>query len=311
MTNSPQSPSDPASSDPASSDPSAPLAVLLGEGYTAGFIRAELERAGWRVVGTSRAGRAGTLRLGPGGVDPALRPLVERAALLIASAPPELDGSDPVLAHIRGWDVSGAALYLSATSVYGDREGRWAFEAEAPTPLSVRGRRRAAAELAWMETGWPVLCLRLAGIYGPGRSTFAKLRAGTARAVEKPGHVVNRIHAGDAARLVRTIAETPLRDPVWGRVPAALNVADGHPADPAEVVRFAARLAGFAEPPTVDWRDPALGRVARSFYAETKRVDIARARLWFGWRPRFADFRAGLRDVWAREREGKWEELGL
>jgi len=87
--------------------------------------------------------------------------------------------------------------YLSATSVYGDRSGQWAYEGEAPTPGLKRGQARADAELAWIETIWPVHIFRLAGIYGPGRAPFDKLRQKKARTILKDGHVVNRIHVDD------------------------------------------------------------------------------------------------------------------
>ena len=58
----------------------------------------------------------------------------------------------------------------------------------------MRSDRRVLAEQAWRDyaaaRGIPLCILRLAGIYGPGRSTFDKLRAGTARRVIKPGQVL-------------------------------------------------------------------------------------------------------------------------
>jgi len=56
-----------------------------------------------------------------------------------------------------------------------------------------RGQARADAELAWIETLWPVHIFRLAGIYGPGRAPFEKLKSGKARVIVKQDHVVNRI----------------------------------------------------------------------------------------------------------------------
>ena len=164
------------------------------------------------------------------------------------------------------------------------------FEGEVPRPETARGRRRAEAELRWLETGLPVHVLRLAGIYGPGRSPFDKVD----RAVVKPGHVVNRIHVDDIAELVARVAENP--------EPGIYNVADGHPAPPDEVVRFAAELVGAPEPREVSWTDPSLSAMARSFYGETKRVSIEKAQRVFGWKPRSATYREGLRAVLQAER---------
>ncbi len=58
-----------------------------------------------------------------------------------------------------------------------------------------------AAERAWaaVRPEAAVDLLRLAGIYGPGRSVLDDVRAGRARRVVKPGHLFGRIHRDDIA----------------------------------------------------------------------------------------------------------------
>ena len=85
---------------------------------------------------------------------------------------------------------------------------------------------------------------RLAGIYGPGRSPFDALRAGTARRIDKPGQVFSRIHVEDFASVLLASIARP-------RPGAVYNVCDDEPAAPAEVVAHAARLLGIAPPPLV------------------------------------------------------------
>ena len=76
-------------------------------------------------------------------------------------------------------------------------------EATALTPATERGRARVRAEADWQafaaETGLKLHIFRLAGIYGPGRGPFEKVRQGTARQIVKPGQVFSRIHAEDCA----------------------------------------------------------------------------------------------------------------
>ena len=269
------------------SRPSAPVALLFGRGFSGTAIAERLKSEGWHVVATTRDGREDTLVL-DGTASPELRSVAMRADLVVSTVGPRPDGSDPVLDAIDDFPAARAVVYMSATSVYGDRGGQWAFEGEAPRPSSRRGFARAEAELAWFETGHPVHVLRCAGIYGPGRSAFDKLE----RAVVKEGHVVNRIHVDDIAALVVRIARQPS--------PGIYNVADGHPAPPDEVVDYAARLLGRPRPQRVPWTDPSLSAMARSFYAETKRVSIAKAQRVFGWQPTHPTYKTGLESILAR-----------
>ena len=75
--------------------------------------------------------------------------------------------------------------------------------------------QRVEVEQAWRdyadERGVPLLILRLAGIYGPGRSSFDKLREGTARRIVKPGQVFNRIHVDDIGRVTALAAARKTR----------------------------------------------------------------------------------------------------
>src|SRR5213076_513118 len=102
---------------------------------------------------------------------------------------------------------------LSTTGVYGDRDGGWVDETSELHPTGARGRRRVAAETAWLDLwcdrGVPVHIFRLAGIYGPGRSPFDALRAGTAKRIEKPGQVFSRIHVEDLAHVLASSIKRP------------------------------------------------------------------------------------------------------
>ena len=66
--------------------------------------------------------------------------------------------------------------YLSSTSVYGNKNGQWVFEDELLYPSTSRGKERLNAEIQWLEIGAPVHIFRLAGIYGPSRNNFQKIK---------------------------------------------------------------------------------------------------------------------------------------
>ena len=219
------------------------------------------------------------------------------ATWMLSTVPPDGPG-DPVI------DCHGAALaaadpfnwvgYLSTTGVYGDRGGGRVDEASALRPSTARGRRRVAAEAAWLglerEHGFPVHVFRLAGIYGPGRSQLDQVRAGTARRVVKPGQVFSRIHVDDLA----AVLEASMAGPNPG---AVYNVCDDLAAPPQDVVAYACQLLGVAPPPTVPFEDAGLGEMARSFYAENKRVDNRRIKRELGVTLEFPSYREGLAEL--------------
>lgn len=282
-------------------------ALLLGYGYVARALAPSLIAMGYEVTATRRAPQAASRPLENGSVrmlafdgepSKALIKAVEAADLILSSVPPSQNG-DPVAGLIAKHSRAKWIGYLSATSVYGDRAGQWAFEEEKLYPLTDRGRRRIFAELDWLETGMPVRVFRLAGIYGPeidgmSRNPFSRVRSGKARAIIKPGHVVNRIHVQDIASAL--LASMDSRS-----VPQIFNLADGSPAPPQDVLRYAADLMGVAAPEETDPDDPNLSDMARSFYLETKRIDSSRAVRELGWRPEFPDYKTGLSEIYARD----------
>ncbi|MEL6688369.1 MAG: SDR family NAD(P)-dependent oxidoreductase, partial [Pseudomonadota bacterium] len=215
----------------------------------------------------------------------------QRADLVLVSVPPARSGGDPTLEFLGQTPTQSRWIgYLSATSVYGDRQGGWAFEGEAPTPRLARGQRRADAELAWLEHYPQTHIFRLAGIYGPGRDPFDRIRTQQARIIDAPGHMVNRIQVDDiVSALIASIAQPSAQE--------IFNIADGNPAPPGDVVAFAADLIGADVPPTVPLNDASVSDMARTFYAETKRIDIARARERLSWTPRYPTYQAGLKAV--------------
>ncbi len=277
----------------------------FGFGSTASVLASRLLGSGWRVSGTCRSPeKAAAVRVQS--VDPHLfdgavqldRGVLEGVTHILLSVPPGADG-DPVLRMMQDEIVSQRATlqwigYLSTTGVYGDRAGGLVDETMEMAPTSDRGRRRQAAEEAWFalgrEIGVPVQTFRLAGIYGPRRNQIVSLRTGRARRIVKPGHVFSRIHVEDIA----SVLEASIARPNAG---AAYNVCDDEAAPPQDVVAFAAELIGMAPPLEVPFEDADLSPMARSFYAESKRVSNRRIKEELGVELRFPTYREGLRAV--------------
>jgi nucleoside-diphosphate-sugar epimerase len=282
-----------------------PLHLLVfGLGYTGSAVARAAVAAGMRVTAVSRDPAAAHPPPGAAVVAFALAgPALADATHLLATAPPGAAG-DPVLAaHAK--PIASAPLlrwlgYLSTTGVYGDRGGAWVDETTPVAPTADRSRHRAAAEQAWAQRAEKsaVDLFRLAGIYGPGRSPFADLRAGRARCVSKPGHAFGRIHRDDIAHAV--LAAIRQNPPPGLRI---FNLADDEPAENAAVIAAAARLLGLVPPPAIPYAEAAahMSEMARSFWAENRKVSSARTREKLGIAWRYPSYREGLRAILAEE----------
>ena len=250
----------------------------------------------WRIIGTTRSeDKAATLmsegiepRIWPG-AD--LAPALNAATHLLISAGPTEQG-DPVLNELRAEiearrDQFEWVGYLSTTGVYGDHDGGWVDETSPLTPSTKRGQMRVEAEAAWQDLDLPLHIFRLAGIYGPGRGPFAKVRNGTARRIIKKGQVFSRIHVEDIAQTLAASITLPNAGAVY-------NLCDDDPAPPEDVIAHAAELLGMPIPPSLDFETADMTPMARSFYAESKKVRNDRIKSELGISLKYPDYRVGL-----------------
>ena len=249
-----------------------PALLIFGLGYTASRVAAAARGLGWTVDAT---GSAGNVNFND---SASVRLVAAQATHILSSVPPVVDG-DPVL-RAYGDALAGKWLgYLSSTGVYGDAGGAWVDEG-AP----IRGRRdsRNLADQDWLALGARVF--RLPGIYGSGRSALERVAERKAHRVDLPGQVFSRIHVDDIVSAVIAGFDAP---------PGAYNIADDHPCDQNAVIEAAARMLGVSAPPFVAL--DSLSPMARSFYAENRRVANGKAKRLLGWTPAYPDFAAGLR----------------
>ena len=282
-----------------------PTLFCFGLGYTAEVLACRMMAQGWPIRGTGRSA-ANCDALAERGIAAWVfdrdRPLADPAAALdgvthiLSSVPPDAAG-DPVLDHHGNHIAARAGTlqwvgYLSTTGVYGDRGGGPVDEASERRPSTVRGERRVAAEDGWCglwrDYGAPAHLFRLAGIYGPGRNALATVKRGEARRIIKPGQVFSRIHVDDIA----AVLEASINRPNPG---AAYNVCDDEAAPPQDVIAYACELLGVAPPPEIPFDDADLSEMARSFYAENKRVANERIKRELGVALTYPDYRTGLR----------------
>jgi len=249
---------------------------------------AELQKAGFDAV------------VFDGELSEELAEHLRTASHIILSASPSEQG-DPVLNAIPDFFEKAAALkwlgYLSTVGVYGDFDGAWISEATEPNPVSKRGKWRVNAEkkLAECTENFRVsfAIFRLAGIYGPGRSTFDKLRNGKSRRIVKPGQVFNRIHVEDIGQIVNAAAKL--------QATGVFNGADDEPASPNLVIEYAAEMLGVSPPPEEPFESADMTPMARSFYGDNKRCGNARLKKDLGISLKYPTYREGLQFILEQE----------
>jgi len=283
--------------------------LCLGYGYVARRLGLRLMADGWAVAGTTRdpgrmEGIAGDgaepVLWSEEGICPAA---LGRASAILVSAPPDDEGCPALRAFgdaLASLPRSAAWIgYLSSNGVYGDHGGAWVEER---SPLHAKSRRalnRIAAERQWAEladrTGTPLAVFRLPGIYGPGRSALDAVREGRAQRIVKPGQVFNRAHVDDIAAALASSIERP-------DAGALFNIADDEPSPPQDVVEFACALLGVEPPPAIPFGESALSEMARSFYADNKRVSNALMKARLVPRLQHPTYREGLSAVLEEER---------
>jgi nucleoside-diphosphate-sugar epimerase len=278
-------------------------ALIVGCGYTGSLLAARLLDDHVSVVGTSRSGTGGgacpTFRLDLLGSDPIDLCCGDAATVYFMVGPlaqNNAGGEAAYLAPIERFLAALAAhqpskvVYLSATSVYGDRDGDQVDVFSHPWPDSLWGWIRLRTEEAFLEFGGregvPVTVCRLPEIYGPGRGPLARLRAG--RLPRDFDRLGNRIHVED---LVEILGAVGRRD-----APRVLLVSDCEPATAGDVYRYAAGLIG-ARLDAASAGEPVPDRNLRAMSRSSKRCDNVALLAWFGQPLRFPTYREGLQAI--------------
>ena len=232
-------------------------ALIAGCGYVGTALGLRLAQAGHDVWGLRRdPGRlpAPIRPVSADLLDPLLEiqlPVVDRVVYAVSA-----DGSSEEQyrdAYVNGvanfldaleslGDPPHQLIYVSSTAVYEDKAGGWVDESMHAAPTGYRGAAVLEGEELVREGSIPSVCLRLGGIYGPGRTRLLeRVRSGEARCPGGEAVWSNRIHRDDAAgALVHLLTlETP--DSVYIGV-------DDEPAPICDVYSYVARLIGAPEP---------------------------------------------------------------
>jgi nucleoside-diphosphate-sugar epimerase len=175
-------------------------------------------------------------------------------------------------------------FFISSTSVYAQKEGAWVDEDSFAEPTSAKGKILREAENIVLDAKGIVL--RLAGIYGPGRSFLLQsVLTGTASGADTADRYVNQIHRDDAASAIFFLARQDGVPP-----PRIFNVVDNSPAPRSEVLHWLSAKTGR---PLSD----STGTIGHRRADSNKRVSNAKLRA-LGWLPQYPSYKEGfLRSV--------------
>ncbi|MGE1174232.1 SDR family oxidoreductase [Pseudomonas sp. BW7P1] len=275
---------------------SAPSVLIAGCGDVGSRLATQLLAAGFQVYGLRRD--VSRLPAGVIGVAgdlfneecPASWPVGAVDYLVYCAAATEHDEAGyraayvQGLQHVLGWlndygQVPDRLLFVSSSSVYGQKDGEWVDESSETVAAGYSGRLMLEAEQIALNSGIAASIVRLTGIYGPGREwLLTQVRRGYRVAVDPPLYG-NRIHADDAAGLMAFLLESDRK----GRTLDDIYIGvDDAPAPLAEVVAWLREYLGVTQ-----WSEDESVRRTGS-----KRCSNARAKT-LGWAPKYPSYREG------------------
>lgn len=190
----------------------------------------------------------------------------------------------------------GTLVYTSSTAVYPQGGGAVVDEsssAEGATPNGAIIREsEALLQHAPAVAVRRHFILRLAGIYGPGRHHLLdQLREGRPMLGGSGVHRLNLAHRDDIVTAILACLEAPV---TTGS--EVFNVADNGPALRAEVVAWLAERLGCPGPGF----DGATSARRGGAPMPDRIISNAKIQRVLGWRPRYADYRAGYEKLLSR-----------
>jgi nucleoside-diphosphate-sugar epimerase len=266
-----------------------PRVLIAGCGYVGSAAAKLFAHSGWEVTGWTRtnqaAGRISGGRISLKAVDITDLEAVHRNAfaanVVVHCASSGADSYCHVyrdgLANIAGSFPAACIIFTSSTSVYPQRDRSLVTEESAAAPDSDNARiLREAEEIVLQHDG---IVLRVAGIYGPGRSFLLRSTMnGTAVATDR---FVNQVHRDDVASAIFFIGQCQKINP-----PRIFNVVDDTPAPRDEILAWLSQRLNLPLPTSP-------GPAGREKGRSNKRVSNAKLRA-LGWSPAYPSYREGF-----------------
>ena len=279
--------------------------LIIGPGYVGMTLAAQLAQSGHEVFALSRTtdraealSAMGVRALVGDITDPASLVALPTAFDWVVNCVSSTHGGveDYQRVYLAGarnlirW-LAGSPLrkfvYTSSTGVYGQNDGSLVDETALTEPPTETSRVLVATEREFLaaarEHNFPVVILRVAGIYGPGRGWwFKQFLAGDARLEGEGRRMLNMIHRDDVAGCAMAALER-------GRPGEIYNAVDDEPVTQRDFFLWLAAKVGKPMPPSVP-EDP---DAPRKRGVTHKRITNAKLKRDLGYHFKFPTFREG------------------
>ena len=132
-------------------------------------------------------------------------------------------------------------VFVSSTSVYGQKDASWVDESLVAEPANYSGHRLLEAESLLANSGYPYCSVRFSGIYGPGRGRLIDQVLAKQGSPAEPVVYTNRIHSEDCAGVLAHLIEYSTTN-----APAPYYIAtDCEPVPIYDVKMWIAKALGF------------------------------------------------------------------
>ena len=229
--------------------------------------------------------------------DQEILKIVKNYDYILVSIPPK-NGIDIVIKNFQdnleilkpNW-----ITYLSATSVYGDHNGKWVNEDSKLNPLTENGKSRLNAEKSWLsfakKKNFPIQIFRLSGIYSQERNILKKIKSGSHKILNKPTHFFSRIHVEDISNILKKTLD--LKKIKSGEI---YNLSDDYPCSNIEVANYAYDLMKVSKPKMIETNEIE-NEMLRNFYKDSKKVSNKKIKEVFSYKLKFPTYKEGLRSI--------------
>ncbi len=187
-------------------------------------------------------------------------------------------------------------IYLSATSVYGNHNGKWVNENSKLKGRTRFGLGRKIVEDTWIKfsklNNLNINILRVSGIYSKENNVLKKISKSNIYVKEKK--YFSRIRIEDLAQIIKKMFYSK-------RNFLVLNASDDRPATNIEVANFAAKLLKIKslQPMSIS---NFKNKMIKEFYKDSKKVSNKKMKNKLNIKLRYPTYKEGLRNIFNNTR---------